>query len=100
MTMIDPERVTHEAAMKRGVNELLGEAARRPIAVSTDEGEVFLLSKDIVERVIDALELRDDLYDAVLVITRMLTDTGERYPLDAIIEKYGFTQEEIDAAPD
>lgn len=45
-------------------------------------------------------ELRCDLLDAVLALSRVLTDSGRRTPLDQVIATLGISNEELDTLPD
>lgn len=44
-------------------------------------------------------EQEDDLLDVALVLARMLTDSGERYSLDQILERFGYTREQLRQHP-
>ena len=45
-------------------------------------------------------QLQDDLIDITLVAARMLTSTGPSIPLDEVLERFGYTREELEAMPD
>ena len=40
-------------------------------------------------------ELREMLLDVSLIAARMATDTGRRYSLDEMLERFGFTREQL-----
>jgi hypothetical protein len=89
MTIAGAERVTAEEAERRGVEGLLDDAARHPIAVTSERRQpVLMLSSDAA----------DDLFDAVLMLSRRLTDHGDRATLQEFVAELGLTQAEIDAA--
>ena len=42
----------------------------------------------------------DDLADLALAEARVLTDSGERFSLDEVLERFGYTREQLRALPD
>jgi hypothetical protein len=57
-----------------------------------------MVSRDLVDQVLEALEARDDLYDMVHVVARMMTDDGDHVTLGDFIAELGLTEDEIAAA--
>lgn len=53
-----------------------------------------------VERLKEWQQLQDDLIDITLVAARMMTDDGRRYSLDEVMERFGYTREELEAMPE
>jgi hypothetical protein len=94
----EPEQVSYEEARQRGVNGLLDDGSRHPIAIDTDHGGVVLVPREVADQVMDALDKRDDIYDLVQAVCRMATDNGERHSLDSVIAELGFSQADLDAA--
>jgi hypothetical protein len=45
-------------------------------------------------------QLEDDLADLALAEARVLTDSGERVSLDEMLERFGYTREQLRALPD
>lgn len=43
----------------------------------------------------DAWEELDDLIDITLVLSRMMTSSGERYTLDEVLAHFGYTREAL-----
>jgi hypothetical protein len=48
----------------------------------------------------DIASMERDLTDVALVLTRAATDTGRRTSLDAVIERFGFTREQLHSMDD
>jgi hypothetical protein len=44
-------------------------------------------------------QLQDDLIDITLVAARMLTSRGPSVPLDDVLERFGYTREELEEMP-
>ena len=97
MTMIEPELVSSEEAGERGLADLLVDASHRPIAVDTSQGQVVIMRRDMIDQVVDRHE---DFLDALLVVTRAVTDPGNRTSLDDVIAELELTEDEIQAAAD
>lgn len=72
---------------------------------SANEGVDFVVEKHGqpqaviigMERIARIQELERDLQSAALVMSRIATDNGKRTDLDAVIEAFGFTREELQA---
>lgn len=45
-------------------------------------------------------EIGRDLRDSALIMARVATDTGTRTNLDAVIEAFGYTREELEESED
>lgn len=95
----DAREVSFAEAREQGLDSLVDEGKRRPIAIVGEGGHgVIVVSIDTANQVMAALEMRDDIYDMVLALTRQATDTGGRHRLEDVIKEFGLTQAEIDAA--
>jgi hypothetical protein len=94
----EAERVSRDEAAKRGLGDLLQGASRHPIAVETNDGEIVMVSRDLVDQVLEALEVRDDLYDMIQAVARMVTDDGDHVTLSDFIAELGLTEDEITTA--
>ena len=97
MTVLDFSRtlsVTDAAA--RGVAGLVKDAeAGHDILV---ERRGVPVAAVVSTRQLEAIRhLEADLRDAVLVLTRMATDSGVRAPLDEAITAFGYTRAELEA---
>lgn len=100
MTVLDsaaPLLITE--GQKRGLSRLAADAEqgnatllkRRgvPVAAVVGYGELQRIAN--IER---------DLIDVALVLTRAATDSGRRTSLDDVIERFGFTREDLNAMDD
>lgn len=93
------EAVLITEGQKRGLSRLAADAEagqptvlkRRevPVAAVVGYGELQRLAS--MER---------DLIDVALVLSRAATDTGRRTSLDEVIERFGFTREQLQAMDD
>ncbi len=99
MRIDDAREVSFAEAERQGLDSLVDEGTRRPITIRRESGRgVVMVSIDTANAIMRMLEKRDELYDTVLVLARLATDTGERHDLDDVIDELGLTQAEIDAA--
>lgn len=53
-----------------------------------------------MERLDELEELEQDLRDVSLLAARMTSDNGNRRSFDEVLEKFGYTREELRAMPD
>ena len=100
MTVLDSaEALLITEGHKRGLSRLAADAEhghptvlkRRevPVAAVVGYGELQRIAN--IER---------DLIDVALVLTRAATDTGRRTSLDEVIERFGFSREQLTAMDD
>ena len=100
MTVLDSaESLLITEASKLGVSRLAADAEEghakvlerrgRPVAAVVGYGELQRIA-----------EMERDLVDVALVLTRAATDTGARTSLDDVIEKFGFTREQLNSMDD
>ncbi len=95
----DAEALLITEGHKRGLSRLAADAEhghatllkRRevPIAAVVGYGELQRIAR-----------LERDLIDVALVLTRAATDTGRRTSLDDVIERFGYTREQLNAIDD
>jgi hypothetical protein len=100
MTVLDgAEALLITEGHKRGLSRLAADAEhghatllkRRevPVAAVVGYGELQRIAS--IER---------DLIDVALVLTRAATDTGDRTSLDDVIERFGFSREQLNGMED
>lgn len=93
------EALSITEANRRGISGLVRSAEAGPAVILSRQGRV-------VAEIVSAREIRElrkgqeDLADALLALTRFLTDTGNRTDLDDAIEAFGFTRAELEAELD
>lgn len=96
MTVAGAEPVPITEASRRGVSRLVSDA---------ESGHATILRRhsEPVAAVIGYAELQRlqalerDLVDVALVLARAATDTGRRTGLDAVIESFGYSREQLAA---
>jgi prevent-host-death family protein len=86
-------------ASESGLSALLRQAeeGRDRILVRNNEAVAVVMS---VERFEQMQQLQDDLYDITLVAARSVTTSGPSVSLDDVIERFGFTRDELASIPD
>ncbi len=94
----DTNRISLADANVRGISELVREAeeGREQIIVRNDKPIAVVIGAERYERL---LGLQDDLIDITLVAARVITDNGERFTLDEVLERFGYTREELADEP-
>jgi prevent-host-death family protein len=100
MATIDTEDlISISDASKLGLSALVREAeeGHDRILVRNNKPVAVLMSVERFERFQQAL---DDLIDITLAEARMLTAGSKRYSLDEVLERFGYTREELAAMPD
>jgi prevent-host-death family protein len=82
-------------AGKRGISALVKTAERggRYVLVRNNKPVAALVSIDSLER---AEELEDRLLDVALGLTRLLTTDDRRHSLDDVLDRLGFTREDLE----
>ena len=87
------------AATKRGVAGLAADAERGDDVIITRHRKPVAAVISI-ERLLELNELKADLRDLALVLSRAATDTGRRISYDDVLAAFGHTRESIAALPD
>ncbi len=92
-------RITISEADELGVSALVREVeeGREQIIVRDGKPVAVVISAERFERL---QQLQDDLTDITLAASQVLTTSGERYSLDEVLQKFGFSREELAAAPE
>ncbi|MBK5224617.1 MAG: hypothetical protein JJE52_17435 [Acidimicrobiia bacterium] len=95
MTFAEPEVLTVEEARRRGAS-LFSDVLldHQPIAISVGHERVVVVSGQDYE---DLEEIQRDLFDGIVAVARIATDSGRRTTLDEIIKLHGITEEELAA---
>jgi hypothetical protein len=95
------ETATHISiadASERGVEALVGEVEHgQEFVVVRDDSPVAVFVS--IERFEEWQQLQDDLIDITLVASRVMTGSEERFSLDEVLEKFGYTREELTDTP-
>lgn len=100
MARVDTEDlISISEANKLGVSALIREAeeGRDRIVLRNNKPVAVVMG---VERFEQWQQLQDDLIDITLVAARMMTTSGPSYSLDEVLERFGYTREELAAMPD
>ncbi len=86
-------------ATGKGVAGLVKEAeAGRDVVVERRNKPVAAVVG--VDRLNRIEQLEEDLLDALVVLTRAVDDTGERFTFDEVLERFGMTREDLDETQD
>lgn len=100
MAIVDTEDlISISEANKLGVSALIREAeeGRDRIVLRNNKPVAVVMGVDRFEH---WQQLQDDLIDITLVAARMLTTSGPSYSLDEVLERFGYTRDELAAIPD
>lgn len=86
-------------ASKLGLSALIRQAeeGHDRVLVRNNKAVAVVMS---VERFEQLQHLQDDLLDITLGAARMMTSSGPSVSLDDVIERFGFTRDELAAIPD
>ncbi len=93
MALIDTsDLMSISEASKLGVSGLIREAEKghEPVLLRNNKPIAAVVS---IKRLDQLEELEEDLIDASLAVARMLTTGPERYSLDEVLEKFGYTRD-------
>jgi hypothetical protein len=96
VTFVDSETLTIDEAASRG-RDLFVEAAHGHVFLIQDKEHgtsAALISTEAIT------ELREDLHDALLVLTREISSTGQRHTLDEVIKELGHSRDDLEALVD
>lgn len=96
MPVVDTEDlISVTDAGKRGISALVKTAERRGrcVLVRNNKPVAALVSIDSLER---AEELEERLLDVALGLTRLLTTEDRRHSLDDVLDRLGYTREDLD----
>ena len=100
MAVIDTaDLISISEASKLGISALIREAeeGRERVVLRNNAPVAVVMS---VERFEELQELQDDLIDITLVAARMMTTSGPSYSLDDVLERFGYTRDDLAAIPD
>lgn len=100
MATIDTEDlISITDASKIGISALVrdAEAGNDRILVRNNKAVAVMMSVERFERL---QQLQDDLIDVTLVAARMMTSSGPSSTLDEVLERFGYTRDELAAIPD
>lgn len=93
---------THELsvteAAQRGVAGLVAEAEQGADLIVTRRNKPVAVIVGI-DRLNELEAAASDLYDLALVMSRAATDSGRRTSLEDVLEAYGLTVDDLEAAP-
>lgn len=100
MTVLDnAEALPVTEGQRRGLSRLAADAeAGQPTVLKRREVPIAAVVGYSELREIASLER--DLTDVALILTRAATDSGRRTSLDAVIERFGFTREQLNSMDD
>jgi hypothetical protein len=98
-TFVPSETLPITEAGRRGVSRLAADAEKGRGTLLRRRGEAVaaVVSYQELERLAAA---ERDLVDAALVLARTATDDGRRTSLDDVLERSGFTREQLDGMDD
>ncbi|MEV4579420.1 type II toxin-antitoxin system prevent-host-death family antitoxin [Nonomuraea jabiensis] len=100
MTVLhDATELSVTEAAQRGVARLVADAEQGTDLVVTRRHQPVAAVVSI-RRLNELEEAAADLRDLALVLTRSVTDTGERVSLDEVLAAFGHTRESLAAIPD
>ena len=100
MALIDTENlISISDANKLGVSALVraAEEGHDRIVLRNNKAVAVVMSVERFERL---QQLQDDLIDITLATSRMMTTSGQRHTLDDVIERFGYSREELAETPD
>jgi prevent-host-death family protein len=85
-------------ANRLGVSALIREAeeGRQRLVLRNNKPVAVVMS---VERFEQLQQLEDDLIDITLAASRMMTTSGRRHSLDDVLERLGYSREELAEMP-
>jgi len=85
-------------ANELGISRLVRDAelGNEPVLLRNNKPVAAVVS---MERLAELEQREDDVRDVALVAARMLADGGERFSLDAVLEHFGFTREQLREDP-
>jgi prevent-host-death family protein len=85
-------------ANRIGVSALIREAeeGRQRLVLRNNKPVAVVMS---VERFEQLQQLEDDLIDITLAASRMMTTSGRRHALDDVLERLGYSREELAEMP-
>lgn len=90
------EALSITEANRRGISGLVRSAEAGPSVSLSRQGRV--VAEIVSAQEIESLRKdRDDLADALLALSRFITDTGKRTELDDVIADLGFDRTELEA---
>ncbi|MBE1589477.1 type II toxin-antitoxin system prevent-host-death family antitoxin [Nonomuraea angiospora] len=95
----DATELSVTEAAQRGVARLVADAEQGTDLVVTRRHQPVAAVVSI-RRLNELEEAAADLRDLALVLTRSVTDTGERVSLDEVLAAFGHTRESLAAIPD
>lgn len=100
MATIESENlISISDASKLGLSALVREAeeGNDRILVRNNKAVAVMMS---MERFEQFQQAQDDLIDITLAAARMMTTSGPSYTLDEVLERFGYTRDELAAIPD
>jgi prevent-host-death family protein len=85
-------------ANRLGVSALIREAeeGRQRLVLRNNKPVAVVMS---VERFEQLQQLQDDLIDITLAASRMMTTSGHRHSLDDVLERLGYSREDLTEMP-
>ena len=100
MALVDTkDLISISDAAKLGISALAREAeeGHERVLMRNNQPVAVVVGIDRLERL---QQLEEDLLDISLVAARMLTADSRRYSLDDVLEKFGYTREQLREIPD
>lgn len=100
MATIDTERiVSMSVASSKGLSALVKDADEHGYTIISRRNSpaAAVLS---IDRYTALQEAEEDVRDLTVLVDRLLNDDGQRVSLDAVLDKLGYTREELAASPD
>lgn len=93
-TLDSKELVSISEANKLGISKLVTAAERgeQRVLIKNNRPVAAVISIDALER---SEELEERLLDVSLAVTRLLTTTDRRHPLDDVLDRFGFTRDDL-----
>ena len=99
MALVDTaELISISDAAKLGVSGLVrdAEAGHERVLLRNNKPVAAIVSMDRLEQL---QQLEEDLLDVSLAAARMLTTGPERYSLDEVLARFGYTREQLNELP-
>ena len=94
--------LTVDEVEHRGLDHVVKDVASGHVVTVHSQGghRIVLVDEQQYATAVHALETSQDVWDAVLSLSREMTSKTEPTPLDAVITRLGFTREELEALDD
>lgn len=98
-TVATADLISITEASKLGVSALVREAeeGRERVVLRNNKPVAAVVS---IERLEELQRLEEDLVDTLIAAARVATTGPDRYPLDDVLARFGYTREQLAGLPD